>query len=200
MSHESLSSLSTRETPTEVTRLRSTLITTSLQSVRARGHLDRYTTLVDAAHRDTILHLVAGVWQPIAVGMAHYAACNALGLTSQEQIAIGREVGERVQGTFLGVVVRSAKAVGMTPWTGLDQATRLWTRLFVGGTVSVHKLGPKEAAVELGHNPLAGIPYFRAAFRGLLVGGALMFSQKAYASEVPKPGAAGAFAVKLAWV
>ena len=183
-----------------LTQLRSTLITTSLHSVRTHGYFDRYVEVLAPQHRATILEVVAGVWLPIEVGLAHYRACDALGLTQQQQLAIGQEVGARVQGTFLGVVVRSAKTAGVTPWAGLEQANRLWERLFVGGYVRVTRVGPKEAEVALEENPLCGIAYFRNALRGLIVGGAHLFSQKAYANEMVRQTTGRSFAVRLSWV
>ena len=44
------------------TQVRTTLIATSLQSLRARGLLDRYTKLLQGRHKETILTAVAGSW------------------------------------------------------------------------------------------------------------------------------------------
>jgi hypothetical protein len=34
------------------------------------------------------------------VQLAHYQACDALGLSTAEQVSIGQEVGNRIQGTL----------------------------------------------------------------------------------------------------
>jgi hypothetical protein len=181
------------------TGFRSTLLTTSLQSLRARGLYDRYTALLPAAHREAILTSVAGVWLPMAVGLAHYTTCDSLGLPAAEQFAIGQEVGDRVQGTLLGLVVRTAKTAGLTPWAGLSNSRRLYTRLLQGGSVRLVKLGPKEARIELVNNPLAATSHFRNGFRGVAVAGAELFCQKAYGSELPKMTTPTSFAMRIAW-
>jgi len=71
------------------TEIRSTLIASSLQSLKSRGHLARYTELLPAEHHDTILHYIAGQWFPLAIGFAHYQACDGLGLSLEEQREIG---------------------------------------------------------------------------------------------------------------
>lgn len=181
------------------THLRSTLLTTSLQSLRAHGYYDRYAALLPAQDRDAVLTSVAGVWLPMAVGVAHYKACDALGLAAAEQFAIGREVGDRVQGTLLGLVVRTAKTAGLSPWAGLSNCTRLYLRLFQGGSVRLVKLGPKEARLELVNNPLAASQHYRNGFRGVAVAGAELFCQKVYGTEMPKMTTPTGFALRLAW-
>jgi hypothetical protein len=181
------------------TDLRSTLLTTSIQSLRARGLYDRYTGLLPAAHREAILTSVAGVWLPMNVGVAHYTTCDSLGLAAAEQFAIGQEVGDRVQGTLLGLVVRTAKTAGLTPWAGLSNCTRLYTRLFQGGSVRLVKLGPKEARLELVNNALSASPHYRNGFRGVAVAGAELFCQKAYGTELPRLTSPTTFAMRISW-
>jgi hypothetical protein len=181
------------------TALRSTLLTTSIQSLRARGLYDRYAALLPAQHREAILTSVAGVWLPMAVGIAHYTTCDALGLAASEQFAIGQEVGDRVQGTLLGLVVRTAKTAGLSPWAGLSNARRLYTRLFQGGSVRLVKLGPKEARVELVNNPLFANAHFRNGLRGLTVAGAELFCEKAYGTELARLSTPTSFAMRVSW-
>ena len=158
---------SPRERLGPVTQFRSTMLTTSLNALRDHGYGDRYFELLPARHHDTVRTCFAGVWLPIDLGLAHYEACDALGLSTLEQFAIGKEVGLKIQGTFLGTMVKLAKSAGVTPWVCLGQYQRLYDRLFVGGGVIVTRLGPKEARMEGLGLPLSRIPYFRTAFRGL---------------------------------
>ena len=67
-----------------VTQVRSTLIATSIQSLRTRGLLGRYTKLLQGPHKETVLTAVAGSWLPVEVAHAHYAACEALHLDSAQ--------------------------------------------------------------------------------------------------------------------
>ena len=181
-------------------RVRSTLIASSLRSVRTHGFFDRYVAALDKQWSDAILHAVAGVWLPIEAGVAHYRACDALGLSSNEQFAIGREVGDRVHGTFLSAMVRAARTAGVTPWNALAYSGKLYERLFDGGGgVCVTKIGPKEARAELVQTPVIGIPYFRNGFRGLYTVGVELFCTKAYVQEMPKRTTGDACMVRISW-
>ena len=114
---------------------------------------------------------------------------------------MGSEVGERVQGSVLGVVVRTARrSAGLTPSDlGLGHATRLYERIFRGGSVQILKLGPKEAQVEVVNNRLFALGYFRNAFRGLVIGGLQLFCEKVYVHELPKLTNETAIGLRISW-
>lgn len=190
-----------RESLGVVRDVRSTLITTSQQAIRARGLFDRYLSLLSGADRQALMSNVAGQWIPVEYALAHYRACDALGFTASEQVAIGTDVGERVHGTFLGVMVRTAKTAGVTPWTALNYSQKLYDRLFQGGGgISVVKLGPKEARAEVIGVPLVRVPYFRNGFRGLYQAGVQLFCEKVYTYETANIGMSDHFAVRISWV
>jgi hypothetical protein len=186
-----------RERP--ASEARSTLITTSIQALRARGLFADYEKALPPSLKQSILTVVAGVWLPIDVAMAHYAACDELNLSQKDQFAMGGEVGDRVQGTMLGLVVRTAKSSGLTPWMGLSQCTKLYERLFDGGSVKLVKLGPKDARMEVVNNPLFAIGYFRNGFRGTVCTGAEFFCEKAYAHELPKLTSETTLGLRISW-
>jgi hypothetical protein len=179
--------------------IRSTLIASSLKSVRAHGLFDRYLAGLEAQWHETILHSVAGTWLPFPAGLAHYRACDALGLSSAQQMAIGREVGDRIQGTFLSSMVRAAKGAGVTPWNALTFTGKLYERLFDGGGICVTKLGPKEAHSEMAGNPIAAIGYFRNGFRGLYQVSVELFCTKAYVVDMPKLATDSSCVMKISW-
>lgn len=189
-----------RGTIAPVTLVRSTLLVSSLRSIRSRGHFDRYLALLPSAHHETIRSAIAGVWLSMDLAVAHYHACDGLGFTPEEQVEIGREVGMAIQGTFLGTIVKMAKGAGVTPWALFSQYQKLWDRLLTGGAIEVTKLGPKEIVVECVNLPLVTIPYFRTAFRGVNVGGCELFSSKVYASEVPALTSGTSLGIRVAWV
>ncbi len=178
---------------------RSTLITTSIQAMRSRGRFAAYEEGIPPPLRETVLTVVAGAWIPIEVALAHYTACDGLALPTQEQFAIGMEVGRRVQGTMLGLVVRTAKQAGLTPWMGLSHSGRLYERLFQGGSVKLTKLGPKEARLELVNNYLCSLAYFRNGFRGIVAAGAQLFCEKVYAHELPRFTSETTFGINISW-
>ena len=154
--------------------------------------MPKYESLVPVAEKETILHCVAGVWLPMRVGVAHYATCDALGLSQSEVYEIGMDVSVQVQATFLATLGKMARSAGVTPWTGLSQFQRLWERVLDGGGVAVFRLGPKDARVEVAALPLVDIPYFRTAFRGFIVAGCNIFSTRAYGKDVPQTSGATA--------
>jgi hypothetical protein len=150
-----------------VTSVRSTLITSSLTSLRIRGLFERYDALKTSRHRLELLNLVAGEWLPLDVTEAHYQACDALGLSEDEQIAIGKDVSRRLHETFLSLVVKAARGVGITPWTLLARCNTMQARITIGGGIRVTKLGPKAARIELAGVPHMNFPYVRYGLLGV---------------------------------
>src|SRR5438105_4462485 len=104
-----------------VRQVRSTLIASSLRSIKLRKHFDAYEANLDPAHKTAVLESVAGTWLPTEVAIAHYEACDKLGLSSAEQVEIGTEVADKVHGTLLGAMVRMASGAGVSPWTAIAQ-------------------------------------------------------------------------------
>ena len=178
--------------------IRSTLLVASLQSLRERGRFDEYVRLLEPGWRNVPDLAIPGVWLPVDAGLAHYQACEALCFTVAEQLEMGRAVGDRVHGTFLGTMIRGAKNVGMTPWVALAQARRLYERLFDGGAVTVTRVGPKDARMEMVRNSLVEIPYFRNAMRGLWQVAVGFFCTRAYVTETGR--GEDSYQARIAWV
>jgi hypothetical protein len=162
-----------------VNAVRSTLLASSIQSLRSRELLPRYTSFLPEVYRDVVLHCIAGQWFPLEVGFAHYRACDALGLTTDEQREIGSDVSRRIQESLLGTILQVAKKVGVTPWSVLPKTHQLISRSFRGGGTQVTKLGEQDALVEVGKQPLLEINYFRTAMLGLFETAVGMFSKRA---------------------
>jgi hypothetical protein len=148
--------------------IRSTMLQTSVGFLRERGHFDDYFAVVNPIYRELILESIAPTWLPIAVADAHYAACDALNLSAAEQLALGEAVGDRVQGTFLTTVMRSAKSSGMSPILLFKQFDKLFLRLFQGGSIQLTQTGPKDAELEIRGALLTRHKYFRRAFVGVV--------------------------------
>ncbi|HTV25670.1 MAG TPA: hypothetical protein VMG12_43540 [Polyangiaceae bacterium] len=153
-----------------VTAMRSTQLTSSLTALRAFGLFERYDALQTSPHRQKILNVVAGEWLPLEVALAHYQACDAIGLSEDEQIAIGKAVSRPLHETFLGLIVKAARGVGMTPWVLLAKGNMMQHRLCKGGGIRISKLGPKAARIELAGAPQMTIPYVRYGLVGLYTG------------------------------
>ena len=171
----------------------------SLQSLRESPYYKRYLASLPAAYHQTILESVAGVWLPMEAAKAHYLACDGLGLSLEEQLAVGRAVGGRAQASLLATVVKTARGAGVTPWSIMPQLNRLWMRGIDGGGCAVTRLGPKEARAEFVACELLDIAYFRNGLRGILLGSSTLFCKKAYIHELPNRRF-GDVAFMLQWV
>jgi len=180
--------------------VRSTLIASSILALRARGLYESYLSLLAGEHRETVLGAVAGSWLDVKAAIAHYEACDALGLSAADQRAIGEEVGDRAQKTFFGFLIRSASSAGMTPWNAFELVHRARERMYQGGDVQVERLGPKEARVTCVGLPLARIAYFRRGFLGVQAAGIRLFARHVYAREATELSSATTFVSVLSWV
>jgi hypothetical protein len=155
-------------------------------ALRANGLADRYFAALSREHVAAIERVGAAEWLPLDLAVAHYRACDALGLDLETIGTMGARVADRIHGAFLGTFLRASQSFGVTPWVALKQYGRLWSRLFVGGAAGSFRLGPKEARLEIHGLPLCAIPYFRVAFRRLQLSGLTLFCSKAYIREVPE--------------
>lgn len=182
-----------------MTAWRSTWVTSSLQTLRSRGLFERYVSALPDEHREALPLTVAGVWMPVATARAHYQACHALGLSQSEVRDLGLAVGERAQGSILRTAVALVRGVGVDGWSLMDHVPRIWERGARGGAVAIYKVGPKEANVEVLGCELFEVPYFRAAFHGVVLGVMRLVTQRAYAHEKAESSSSD-FVIRLQWV
>jgi hypothetical protein len=162
------------------THIRSTLLMSSQTTLHEEGLYDRYVSLLPSDRRDDIMQLGAPCWLPLSVGIAHYEACDQLGLSEAKVVAMAQRVAMHREGSFLGVALNIARGAGVTPWSIFKQVPRIWSRGFMGGAVGGTKLGPKELRLEIVGWPCARIPYLRHAMRGLTLGVVKLVSRDAY--------------------
>jgi len=182
------------------TEFRSTWLSSSIRSLREHGYYDAYLKELPPPLHATMASLVAGVWIPVSVAIAHYEACDRLGIAYVDQLVLGREASTRAQSTVLSTALRLTKQAGVTPWTVIAQIQRLWDRMFRGGGVAAWKLGPKEARVEFVGCPIARVPYFRVGLQGVLLGVGEMFCERMYLQEIPALCTRSTLAFRGAWV
>jgi len=183
------------------THVRSTLIQSSVNTLRNLGYFESYAAHLDPTHAEAILQTLAPTWMPIETAEAHYAACDALHLAPPDLIRIGEVVGDRIQGTFLATLSRGARAAGVTPWTLLAHFDRLWGRLYQGGSVELSKAGPKDALIEIRRAVLPRFDYFRAAFCGVVRAPFKLVGVRMVHVKVERySSSTDAFVMRAAWV
>ncbi|MGO8996026.1 MAG: hypothetical protein ACLQVI_22165, partial [Polyangiaceae bacterium] len=160
---------------------------------------DEYLSYLPAHLHDVVAQSVAGVWLPVEVAIEHYSACDKLAFPSSELIVIGREVHTYAQASVFKMMVKMATGAGATPWTACSQFNRLWDRVWIGGGISVFKLGPKEARLEFAGWQCSRSTYIRHAMRGVVMGMMEMFCTKAYMTDLPAYCTATTLGYRCAW-
>lgn len=183
------------------THFRSTWITASQGTLKARGLRERYEAQIAPEHRDVLLNIIAGEWLPMDIAHAHYSACDRLRLPADELLEIGIEATKKASKTHIAFVVRMAQGMGVTPWTLLSQTPRIWTRTFRGGgAIGVARLGPKDARLEIVGFPVAGLRYLRVTMRTIVGSMLERFCERAYAKDIPAMCDERVLAMRLSWV
>lgn len=186
-----------------VVRVRGTLLVASLNVVKQAGLYDRYTRELPKEHEQTVLFSLASSWLPVDAVLAHYEACDRLGLSDELIAQNAAQVGERLGETFMANVLRSARLAGMSDvsWTVLKQVGRVWDRVYAGGGCKVICTGPKDATLEFTGLPLAQCRYYRVAHLAnvrALVG---LFTRTGFVRAVrPRQPDPMTVAVGLSWV
>jgi hypothetical protein len=181
------------------TSVRSTVLLTSLQALRARGFYERYVSLLTPSSREEIAAL-AGQWVPVSVAMAHYAACDGLELPEEEIVSIGASVGLVANRSTLSAVVRLAKEAGVTPWAPLGMIDKILGHSWVGGAITVIKIGPKDARLEWHEQPCAASRYFRLGFVGVLTELGGLFSSSPFVKMIEARSGDTFMSYRLQWV
>jgi hypothetical protein len=179
---------------------RSTWLSSSLLALRERGEFDRYLSLLDPEYHHAVVTSFAGTWLPIEVAVAHYRACGGLGLTKEQIAERSLEVTRRVHKTVLELALRVARDAGASPWTIYNRLDRLWDRVWQGGGVSVTRIGPKDALIEIVGWRCAAEPYCRTAMPSVVTAVTELFCQRAFVNDATKAGTPGnSLALRASW-
>jgi hypothetical protein len=145
------------------TAVRNVVIQSSIAQLQDAGYYDRYLSIIDPQVLKDLLSSFSPGWTPIELAQAHYAACDKLELTQEEQAALGQRIGSRLQETVLVSAAKRTRDSAFDLWTATGQLHRMWARLYQGGSVQVVKLGPKDKLVELRAFSLSRYRYYRNA-------------------------------------
>jgi hypothetical protein len=177
---------------------RSTMLRSTVAILEQRGLFDRYVAELAPEHREVILASVPATWLPFEVGMAHYEACDRLGLTELEKASIGWETARRFHGPVMMTALRLAGSV-TSPWFATSLVHRNWGRVWRGSAMAVSRVGAQEALVELAGWPPARNDYARVAFRGALRGTVEYFCRRAEVVENERLRTETSLAFRVKW-
>jgi hypothetical protein len=180
-------------------RVRSTLLVASYKMVQKLGREGEYLRALPREHHQGITGAVAGTWVEVDLAMAHYLACESLGLSTEAQVDIGRTVGAQIRGMLFGTIVFLSKEAGVSPWSMLPAVPRLWPRLFDGTGISLWKLGPKETRLNVHGLPLLEVPYFRNGLRGQIMGMLDLFCTRTYVTAGTPNAGTGTASLRIQW-
>lgn len=156
--------------------------------------------MLDPAFLPTILAITAGQWTPIEVGLAHYAACDRLGLPPDVIESLGADVLHRIQKSVFSLLLRLSREAGATPWSVFPHIPRLNDLSWRGGGLEITKHGPKDARVEWVGQPCAAIGYYRASYCGFARAVFELFCQRCYVRTIPERCGPTRLTVRVAWV
>jgi hypothetical protein len=183
-----------------VEEVRSTLILSGIQEIRARGHFSRYVDVLSPEMRERIFGLAAGMWVPVELAVAHYTAIDGLRLATSEIESIGADVANRTWKHILSPVAARAKRIGPKPWEALTHTHESIDLNWRGGDARIFRESPNQALYEWVGQPCAGIPYFVTsfgAFMGALIG---LYSQRASHHIVPEGCTPTTISLRLSWI
>lgn len=197
---EVLPHVAPRERVPLATSVRGTVLLSSLRGLRKHGQIERYMSLLERRHHDDVAALVAPVWLPMDFALAHYDACDRLKLDKATIELIGADAGSFTSQTVLDVVLKLSKTSGVTPWYALSQSNKLVARTWIGSSIALYKVGPKEARLEWVQQPAARYPYFRTAFGAFA--GAIMkhLANVMFVREIPKRTTDTEVSYRVSWV
>ncbi|HEX3594446.1 MAG TPA: hypothetical protein VHU80_05070 [Polyangiaceae bacterium] len=170
--------------PERATAVRGTVLMASQEALKKGGYFDRYASNVDDAYRKKLLdEIVPNTWLGIDQAMAHYRACEALGLDAAVIHEMGTAVGDRINSVFVKSLIHLASGT-VQPWFAWQLAPRVWARAWKGSAVGVRKMGPTEARVDVVGFPCASISYVRVSLAAFFAKNTQLFCRTAVARQV----------------
>lgn len=177
---------------------RGTLVLSALAGLREHDVFTPFLEQLSEAQREQLLAASALSWVPIEHLLELCLAVDRLKLTDGQIAQIGGFAASSIAATVLSSLLRS---VGATPWTLLASVDRVWDRFYAGGAMTVVRVGPKDAWIELRGLPLAVSPYCRASTQAFFTALAAKLVRSTYArparAREPTPTS---FAFTVSWV
>jgi hypothetical protein len=177
------------------------LLVASRQQLRAAGRFEGYEDLLAPHVREELVKITSSAWVPIGSAHAHFTAIDGVSLSDGDILEMTGSVAEKVHGVFLSTVAKTIRSSGITPWSVVPMAMRIWPRFFQGGAVAVLREGPKDARVVVVGNPLVRYRYHRIGWGAHLTTAVRMVvAKRVYSRIVHLDETTGRLDYLLQWV
>ena len=180
-----------------VSAVRGTLLLIDWRWLRENRLFDAYAAALGRSR--ALLDATASEWVPFSLGIAHWEALDALELSREQQVAMGRFMGEHAHNIVLATLVRLAGKLGMSPWPALAQCHKLWIRSWRGGAMAAYRTGARSARVELFQASVVGKWSFRTGIVGTVLAGLEPFCHRASVVEDAEARTPTSIALRLTW-
>lgn len=181
--------------------MRRVLIHSSMDELKQVGAFPRYRALIDDVALAAITEAIGPGWLSGELALAHYSACDALGLDDAVITQLGARAGEKIQNTLLVSSTKREPGRGEhSPWDSLGAFWRMGRRLYEGSSSQYVKLGPSELLIETIGNPLFATRYYRLAHVAFLAAAFSAFGVRAQAHGAYRREAGAEIAeARIAW-
>jgi hypothetical protein len=189
----------TKLTTPRVDAVRGFVFTTGLRWLREHDLVDRYVEHLPESLRASVGTMTATEWIPLDLALQCYAACDALNLSVEEQIDVGRTVSAANNGVVVTTIVRLIGGLGATPWLGLRHIDKVWHRSNRGGAVAVFRESDRAARLEFWRVPMAASRFFVTSMRGAVAVGVEALCDRVLVSELPGYAEEDGFALRVVW-
>jgi hypothetical protein len=172
-----------------ITHIRSTLISSSIQTLKALGFMERYLSVLPERYHGEVLAPRAPSWTPVDEAATHYNACEGMHLSPAELEMLSETAVTSIGNTLMATFNRNSRTIeGGSPWLSLGQAEKLFARMNLGGSIRISRRGEREALVEVRGGSLYTIPYYEMGHCALLRVAAQLFVTRAYVrTQLVKP-------------
>jgi hypothetical protein len=189
---------SKRDTP-PVDAVRGFVFLSGLRWMEKHGVVDRFRDLLPEDMRPRMQNLTASEWVPLDESLRVYFACDALGLSQEDQIDLGRAVSHANNNVVVTTLSRLVGKLGATPWLALSHADRVWQRSNRGGAIAVYRVAERIARLEFWQVPLAQSPFFVTSMRGAIAVGLEHFCERVVVTELADQTTKNGFALRAMW-
>lgn len=185
-----------------VTHVRGIVLANSLANLKRVGVYDDYTRHIRAHDLEVVLGALAASWVPAEHVVAHYTACDVLGLPRATFETFGAAAAAKVSSTFMGLFLARARRWGVDAMrASIMHLPRLNERLYKGGGCTVIELGPKEFHVEDHGLPFAACRAYREGYLAFNQAIAALFCKVVYVKLVrPRVPDPQRLAIAVSWV